>query len=62
MGRSAATADGAAPTMEHAAFQAMTFADGDDLLLGSIQAPCRSHDPAILAGVGVAQHNLLSLS
>ncbi len=59
VGRPGAARDGAAAAVEEAEVDAELGAQLGDALLGAVQVPLRGEDAAILAGVAVAEHDLL---
>ena len=57
----AAAADGAAAAMEKAHLHVLLPAALDQVALRFVQGPARGHDAAVLAAVGVTQHDHLAL-
>jgi hypothetical protein len=62
VGRTAAAADGAAAAVEQPAAHAALAGDAQDLLLRLVQVPARGEDAAVLAGIGIAEHDLLLIA
>jgi hypothetical protein len=48
--------------MKETALDAPLLGDGDDPLLGTVESPGRGQNAAVLAGVGIAEHDLLPLA
>ena len=62
VGGAAAAADGPAASVKQPALDAVCIGNGDDLFLRLVESPVGCEYAAVLAGVGVAQHDLLALA